>query len=236
VEDHDRTVRGVHLAAARELGQGWPEYLRGLATALHFADHTVANLRDAQGYLSNIWNVVTADGRVTSKEIGRLVEGCRVVHRALEPIYSQAGALKLDRTLLRRLEVEEWKAMLEEFKLPPPDRDNLSDWVNVIDGWIGAALHATGKLRDAALEQLLLAESQVAKFTRDGLKPVAAPPASDIPSQYDTLLPGKERPLQKKLDWWDRFQVADGVVATVARSAVAVGIVGSVIAIGSQVG
>jgi hypothetical protein len=65
---------------------------------------------------------------------------------------------------------------------------------------------------------------------------VAAPPASEVPPQYDTLLPGKERPRQKKLDWWDRFQVADGVIATVARSAVAVGIVGSVIAVGGAVG
>jgi Zn-dependent protease with chaperone function len=236
VENHDRDVRGTHMAAARALGQGWPEYLRGLASVLHYADHTANNLRDAQGHFHNIWSVVTADGRVTNKEITRLIEGCQQVYRALEPIYSRAESLKPDRTLLRRLEVEQWSALLEAFKLPPPNRDNISDWVNVADGWVGAALHATGKLRDAALEQLLLAESQVARFTRDDMKPAEAPPASEVPAQYDTLMPGKERPRQKKLDWWDRFQVADGVLATVARSAVAVGIVGSVIAIGDRVG
>ncbi len=236
VENHDREVRGTHLAAARALGQGWPEYLRGLAAVLHYSDHAVANLRDAQGHLSNIWGVVTADGRVTNKEITRLIDGCQQVYRALEPLYSRAESVKLDRTLLRRLEVEQWPAMLEQLKLPPPNRENISDWVNVIDGWIGAASHALGRLRDAALEQLLLAESQVAKFTRDDLKPAAAPPPSEVPAQYDTLLPGKERPRQKKLDWWDRFQVADGVLATIARSVVAIGIVGSVIAIGGRVG
>jgi Zn-dependent protease with chaperone function/tetratricopeptide (TPR) repeat protein len=236
VETHDRTCRAAHLAAARELGQGWPEYLRGLASVLHFADHNAANLRDARGYVANIWGVVTADGRVTGKEINRLIEGCQQLYRVLQPLYNQAGAITLDRTLLRRLEVESWGAMLEELKLPPPTRENISDWINVIDGWIGAALHAVGRLRDAALEQLLLAEGQVAKFTRDKLKPMAAPPPSEVKAGYDTLLPGKERPLQKKLDWWDRFQVADGIVATVARSAVAVGIVGSVIALGGQVG
>jgi Zn-dependent protease with chaperone function len=236
VETHDRTCRAAHLAAARQLGQGWPEYLRGLAAVLHYADHTAANLRDAQGYLANIWGVVTADGRVTNKEITRLIEGCQQVYRVIEPIYKQSEAVKPDRTLLRRLEVETWAAMLEELKLPPPNRDNLSDWVNVIDGWIGAGMHAMGRLRDAALEQLLLAESQVAKFTRENMKAASAPPASVVPAQYDTLLPGKERPLQKRLDWWDRFQVADGAVAMIARSAVAVGIVGSVIAIGGQVG
>jgi Zn-dependent protease with chaperone function len=236
VENHDREVRGTHMAAARALGQGWPVYLRGLASVLHYADHTAANLRDAQGHFHNVWSVVTADGRVTNKEITRLIECCQQVYRALEPVYSRAETLKPDRTLLRRLEVEYWSALLEAFKLPAPNRDNISDWVNVADGWVGAALHAVGKLRDAALEQLLLAESQVARFTRDDMKPAQAPPASEIPAQYDILLPGKERPRQKKLDWWDRFQVADGLLATVARSAVAVGIVGSVIAIGDQVG
>ena len=57
-----------------------------------------------------------------------------------------------------------------------------------------------------------------------------------MPKQFATLLPGNERPRQKRLDWWDRFQTADGVVATIARSVVALGIVGSVIAIGAHVG
>ncbi|HET9861875.1 MAG TPA: hypothetical protein VFP37_00415, partial [Steroidobacteraceae bacterium] len=43
-------------------------------------------------------------------------------------------------------------------------------------------------------------------------------------------------PRQKKLDWWDRFQTADGVLPMIARSAVAIGIVGSVVLLGSHVG
>ena len=60
--------------------------------------------------------------------------------------------------------------MLEEFKLPPPNRENIGDWLNVIDGWVGAAIAAIARLRDAALEQLLLVEGQVAKFARDNLQ------------------------------------------------------------------
>ena len=154
----------------------------------------------------------------------------------LSTVHGQAKEVSLDRTLLRRLEVESWGALLEEFKLPPPNRENIGDWLNVIDGWIGAAIAAVARLRDAALEQLLLVEGQVAKFARENLKPADAPPASAVPKQYSTLLPGKERPRQKRLDWWDRFQTADGIVATIARSVVALGIVGSVIAIGAHVG
>lgn len=236
VEAHDRDCRTAHLFAARLLDKGWPNYLTGLAAVLHYADHVAANLRDAQGYVSNIYQVVTADGRVSSDELGRLVAGCQELYRPLATIYGQAAQIVLDRTLLRRLEVESWQAMLEEFKLPGPDRDNIGKWLEVIDGWIGAALHALGKLRIAALEQLLLAEQQVAKFVVDGMPAADAPPASSVPADYPTLVPGSERPRQKRLDWWDRFHAADGVLPMIARSAVAVGIVGGVIVLGERLG
>ena len=236
IEAHDKLCRSTHLAAAKTLGKGWPEYLRALAAILHYADHTEANLRDVQGFVANIYNVVTADGRVSAKELTRLLEGCQQLYGVLSAVHGHASEISLDRTLLRRLEAESWSALLEEFKLPPPNRDNLGEWLNVIDGWTGAAIAAIGRLREAALEQLLLVEGQVAKFARENLKPADAPPASTVPRQFATLSPGRERPRQKRLDWWDRFQTADGVVATIARSAVALGIVGSVIAIGAHVG
>ena len=236
IETHDKLCRSAHLSAAKVLDKGWPAYLRSLAAMLHYADHTEANLRDVQGYVANIYGVVTADGRVSSKELNRLIEGCQQLYAVLGAFYNQAKEVSLDRTLLRRLEIENWEAMLEEFKLPPPNRENIGQWLNVIDGWMSAAIAAVARLREAALEQLLLVESQVAKFARENLKPADAPPASGVPAKYSTLLPGKERPRQKRLDWWDRFQTADGIVATIARSVVALGIVGSVIAIGANVG
>lgn len=236
IESHDRSCRTAHLAAARTLQKGWPEYLQGLAAALHYADHSEANLRDAQGYVANIYAIVTADGRVSSAELKRLVDGCHQLHEVLGAVYAEASRVTLDRTVLRRLEVDNWPAMLEEFTLPPPHRENIGDWLNVIDGWVGAALYALSALRVAALEQLLLAESQVAKFVREGMTPADAPPPCVMPHEYRTLLPGKERPRQKRLDWWDRFQTADGVLPAIARSLVALGIVGSVIALGAHVG
>ncbi len=236
IEAHDQLCRTAHLAAARTLQKGWPEYLQGLAAALHYADHSEANLRDVQGYVANIYGIVTADGRVSSNELTRLLEGCQQLHSVLQRVYEEGPNITLDRTLARRLEVENWMAMLEEFKLPPPDRENIGDWLNVIDGWVNSARYALGRLRDAALEQLLLAENQVSKFVRDDITPADAPPAAVMPKEYRTLVPGNERPRQKRLDWWDRFQTADGVVPTIARSAVALGIVGGVVALGTSVG
>ncbi len=236
IEAHDERCRTAHLAAARSLQKGWPEYLQGLAATLHYADHSEANLRDVQGYVGNIYGIVTADGRVSSAELARLIEGCQQLHAVLQRVYEEGPQVRLDRTLARRLEVENWMAMLEDFKLPPPDRENIGQWLNVIDGWVNAARFALGRLRDAALEQLLLAESQVAKFVRDAIAPADAPPASAVPKEYRTLLPGRERPRQKRLDWWDRFQTADGTLPTIARSTVALGVVGGVVAFGANVG
>jgi hypothetical protein len=236
IETHDRTCRTAHLSAARVLQKGWPEYLQGLAAALHYADHCEANLRDVQGYVGNIYGVVTADGRVSATELARLIEGCQQLYRVLQAVYADTPHVTLDRTLTRRLEVESWTAMLEAFQLPPPDRENIGQWLDVIDGWVGAARHSLSRLRTAALEQLLLVEGQVAKFVRDKLQPADAPPATVVPREFLTLMPGKERPRQKRLDWWDRFQTADGVVPAIARSIVAVGIVGSVVALGAHVG
>jgi hypothetical protein len=50
------------------------------------------------------------------------------------------------------------------------------------------------------------------------------------------LVAGSERPRQLTLGWWDRFQVADGVIATVARFVVAAAIIGCVLWAGRLVG
>jgi Zn-dependent protease with chaperone function len=234
IEAHDQLCRTAHLAAAKVLGKGWDHYLRGLAGALHYADHSEANLRDAQGLVSNVYSVVTADGRVSGRELTRLVVACEHLHGVLHGLYQQAAAVILDRTLLRRLEAQNWVGALGELSLPAPDKENIGNWLGVIDSWIGAAGGALGALRRAALEQLLLTETQVAKFARDGVAVADAPPASTLPAQYLTLLPGTERQRQTRLDWWDRFQTATGLLPAIARLVVAGGIVGTVITVAAN--
>lgn len=237
LQAHDRAVRTAHWSAARTLSQGWDAYLEGLLAILHYADHAEANVRDAQGALANVYRVVTADGRVSRKERGRLLVTSHDLFNALQPIYtSEMQQVVLDRTLLRRLRVESWPKTLGEFALEPPSSDDLGSWLGVIDGWVNACTGALGALRLAALEQLLLAEEQVARFVREGMRPGPAPEASKAPPAYVVLLPGHERERQRRLDWWDRFHTADGVVPTLARLAVACGIVAVVVGMGGGVG
>ncbi|MBC7983852.1 MAG: M48 family metalloprotease [Candidatus Obscuribacterales bacterium] len=236
VHAHDRRCRAAHFAAAEKLGNGWGSYLRGLAHMLHYADHVEANLGDAQGAMHNVYAIVTADGRVSKRELKRLVDACDELYKALREVHDQSTEVSLDRTLTRRMSVESWPQVLEKFELPPPTKENIGDWIGVIDGWTNAAESALSSLRLAALEQLLLAESQVAKFTRERMTPNAAPEPSKAPIQYTVLLPGKERARQKKLGLWDRFQVADGLVPTLARLGVAAAIIAAVVGVGGFVG
>jgi len=164
VQAHDRRCRAVHLAAAGQLGLGWDAYLKGLVAILHYAEHSEANLRDAHGALCNTVSVVTADGRVSSSERRVLLNACAEVHNALRHIYEDEGkVIVLDRTLLRRLKAESWQQALGSFTLPAADQNNVGEWLNAIDSWVGSAGLALSALRQAALEQLLLAEAQVAR-------------------------------------------------------------------------
>ncbi|MBL8271031.1 M48 family metallopeptidase [Steroidobacter sp.] len=234
---HDKRCRSVHLSAAKQLGNGWEDYLKGLLALLHYAEHNDANLQDAYGAMRNVLNIVTADGRVSDGERRRLIHACADVHNALRHIYEDEGRLiQLDRTVLRRLKVDSWQAALGDFNLPPADQNNLGDWLQAIDSWVGSAAAALSALRQASLEQLLLVEGQVARFVRTKLQPGAAPEPSVVPNQYPVFVPGSERPRQKKLDLWDRFHVADGLVPTLARLTVACGIIAAVLSVGTTVG
>lgn len=237
VQVHDRRCRSVHLAAAVQLGSGWDAYLKGLVAILHYAEHSEANLRDAHGALCNTVSIVTADGRVSAAERRALLNACAEVHNALRHIYEDEGkVIVLDRTLLRRLKVESWQQALGSFALPLADENNVGEWLNAIDSWVASAGSALSALRQASLEQLLLAEAQVARFVRDKMPPGAAPDATQFPEKYPVLVPGSERPRKTRLDLWDRFHVADGLVPTLARLTVACGIIAAVLSVGETVG
>jgi Zn-dependent protease with chaperone function len=236
VRDHDRRCRATHLAAAKALGEDWAKYLKGLLELLHYADHVEANLLDAHGLLSHTVDVATADGQVSSSELSSIVYTADTAHAALKDVHDAAEQVIPDRTVLKRMRAESWSALLGKLELPPPHQENIGDWLNAVSSWIRSASSSLAALRLAALEQLLAAETQIAAFTRKGLKPAGAPPASVVPSSYRLLTPGSERPRRAKLTWWDRFQTASGTFPTLARLATAAAIIGAVLVVASSVG
>nr|WP_298136065.1 M48 family metallopeptidase [uncultured Pseudomonas sp.] len=233
---HDRQCRAVHLAVAANLGNGWSDYLIGLIDVLHYAEHSLADLRDAQGLLSNVTAVVTADGKVSARELKRLLKTANELHRVLGVIHGHKAELLLDAELAARLGVQSWAESVETFSLPLASNDNINDWMRVIDGWVNSLAGQLADLCSATLEQLLHTEAELARQLREQQAAPAAPTPSQIPLQYGVLLAGAERKRQNKLDWWDRFQIADGLFATFARLLVAGAIVGVVLGFGSLAG
>ncbi|RZU47976.1 Zn-dependent protease with chaperone function [Fluviicoccus keumensis] len=229
IQAHDRDCRTAHLAAAQQVGGGWRQYLQGLIEVLHFAEHTAADLADAKGLLANVFNVVIADGKVSDAERKRLVKVAAALHAALAAVHQQKGQVRLDSSLQNRLDTGSWSAMLGEFQLSAPDEHNIGEWLRVIDGWTDSVTGACNALATAALELLLLAEARVAGAVHGGEPAGDAPAPSAVPGQYARLLVGQERERQKKLDWWSRFQTADGILPGTARLLVAGGIVSAVL-------
>ncbi|WP_426344177.1 M48 family metallopeptidase [Pseudoduganella sp. R-32] len=234
---HDATVRAWHYAAAVKLGEGWPAYLDSLLDVLHYAEHGAANVRDAWGLVLNTRAVVTAVARQSESNIQRLIADCCGLYVVLDEIYRGNGAVQLDPQLMERLDIKEsWQDALQKFTLPPVSRDNINDWLQVVANWTSHTSNWLGALRSAVLEQMLVSETLLASHVRSGAPIEAAPQACQVPKTYSVLLAGSERKLQTSLDWWSRFQRADGWLAGGARLAVAGGVVVSVLGMGMALG
>jgi Zn-dependent protease with chaperone function len=224
---HDAQVRSWHLSMADQIGGGWRAYLEGLLALLHYAEHTEANLEDAHGLLLNVAGVVTAVPHVTNEGVLRVVAAANELHFLMEQVYQHRGELVLDPMLVSRLELEgNWQQMLGEFTLPMAGRENLTHWMDAIGGWVGHMNGTLTSLRAAALEQLLLTETLVAKHARLGAQPKEAPAPSRVPVKYALLMPGDERKRQTRLGLWARFLRAEGWLPGAARLLAAAAVVG----------
>lgn len=233
---HDKLCRSLHLAIAKSISPRWHDYLLGLLSVLHYAEHVEADLLDAHGAYCNVLAVVTADGKVSKKEMKRLVKQAGELYVVLEKIHAYKNQIQLDTSLTGWLKVESWPSMLEEFKLNPPAADNMQGWAEIIDGWVQVTAQALASLGTAALEQLLIHEQQLTNKLQDNLQLDEPADVSTVAPNYQPFAPGQERQRQKRLHWWDRFKVADGLIPATARLIVAASIVGTVLSFGSMAG
>lgn len=223
---HDRACRDAHLAAAAAFGGGWDEYLRGLIRVVHYAEHAAADLRDAWSSFHTVFAVVTADRNISSFELERLVAAGNDVLATLRGIHDCRHGVRLDELLMARCADLPWSAMLGDCPLPDATTDNMSSWLEHAPTQVERTVQLLDLVGTAALEHLLLTEHRIRDAWPSGTFIRVAPAPSRVECEYDALLPGLERPKQTRLGWWDRFQTADGLIAGVARSVVALAIVG----------
>jgi Zn-dependent protease with chaperone function len=230
LQAHDHLCRSWHHGQAVALGGGWSRYLDGLLALIHYAEHSAANVQDAQGMLNNAAAIVTAVRRVTAEGVSRVVMAANDLHHLMEQIHREAGRVLVDPRLRERMELGgTWRESLEEFTLPLAQNDNINEWLRVIDGWVDSLVNSLNALRSAALEELLLTETMIARHARSGGQPEAAPAPSLAPDSYALLPAGAERKRQTRLGPWARFQRADGLLPGSARLLVAGAIVVAVL-------
>lgn len=235
--EHDRACRSAHARAAELTGNGWPEYLQGLIELLHYATHAARNVADAHGKVEHVLQIVLADGRVSKSERAQVLTAANELHRALIAVWDRIKEVKLPSTVQTMVdEADAFDVFKEPLGLPMAREEILSEWLSAMGGWTEGAGFAMRTLANSALEALLEGEAKVAAALRDGVELEAAPERAVVPKRYETCVIGAERERQKKLDWWDRFQTADGVVPGTLRAAVACSLLLPVMFLGGRVG
>ena len=178
----------------------------------HYAEHNVRNLDDAEGLVGNTWAVITADGNISGSELQRLLKDAGDLYQALHRIYEDREKLVLAKPLLDRLKLASWAEALEPLRLPVPAQETIADWMNHAPDWIGGAMSALTQLRSAALEELLVVEKRPGG-ARTGRSDSARRPGSECVASRLSGAP--HRPgaqAQTKLNWWDSFQTASGII------------------------
>ncbi|MBL8679005.1 MAG: M48 family metalloprotease [Myxococcales bacterium] len=247
VAKRDRDLRTVHQRMARKVGHGWAAYHESLVRLVHYAEHAASDIADANGYLNNVFQIVMADGHVSQAEYQRLLAASRVAYRALANAYAQKDSIVLPPAVLDRLNraasrreadhFPSFAARLGELQLGEPNDFNLGQWLPNAQSWLGTVPFDFESLADAAVDELLDVEAKLRAAINGGDEAIAAieqaPAPAQFPAQYVTLEPGQERERQRTLGWWDRFQLADGVVPGVARAAVASAMLGGMAVLGN---
>lgn len=234
---HDADCRAAHRDAARALGEGWPALLESLGALLHYATHASRNLRDAHGCLANVVDIVLADGSVSAAERRRVIAAASDVQEQLEAAFRDYGSLVLPPQVSEAFEARGgFTTLSKRLGMGAPTEENIGDWLGVVDGWVNGAVGDLGVLAEATLDVLLDAEDHVARCYAEGVSPNVAPAPAKVPTRYATCLVDAERPRQKRLDLWDRFQTADGFFPGAARFTVASLLLVPALFVGGSVG
>jgi len=226
---HDANCRKAHLIVGEEFGQGWKDYLLGLVSKLHFSEHLAAIVDNEHSLLINTWNVITADGQIGYFEKKRMLKVCDQTQATMTIVSEKLLQLHLPESIRKDLNIENWKEQCPQFDLVPATKNNWPDWVRAASESKSHISHVLNILKTSTLEELIKVEAELREHVKNATKPGAAPELGLCPSNYPVLLPGDEHVLQKKLDLWNRFQLAHGLVPTMARLAVSLTIVGGTI-------
>jgi len=226
---HEADCRATHMQIAEKYQNGWPEYLRNTLDLLHCSDHLLAVVQNEQALLVNTWQVITADGKIGYFEKKRILKVCENADRVMRSVSENLGQLEFSEKINKELGIESWPKSSPVFDFSPVNKQNWPQWCQEASNVMAHFKHALGLLHNLFLEDLLESEAALKTHFQTGTNPPPAPASGKCAQDYPTLLSGEEYVLQKKLDLWNRFQLAHGVGPSVLRTLVALTIVGGTI-------
>ncbi|WP_428034587.1 M48 family metallopeptidase [Amphritea sp.] len=222
---HDARCRNAHLQGARECGQGWENYLLALIRLLHCSEHLHAKIENEVALLVNTWEVITADGKIGYFEQRRMLRVCNAVQDEMRLISNAAAHIVLPDPIVKVTGFENWSERFPEFDIADVNKKNWGEWCEVASTLMNNLLYTLSEIKSATLEELVTSEEKIAQHLLANTVPDVAPDGGSCPAEYPVLLPGDEHELQQKLDLWNRFQLAHGLVPSTLRFVIAFGIV-----------
>lgn len=233
LKQHDASCRRAYLQAAEQLDQGWHSYLLSLNKLLHCTSHLAAVAHNEQALLTNTWLVITADKQIGFFEKRRMIRVAKQVEAVLREVASTLQTLRPTASTLEKLGIDRWKEQIPQFNLLNVSEKNWADWCPAASQEISSIAGLLDYISDVTLEEIIEAEQTLHHVIIDAdVLLTDAPASASTPEDYLTLLPGNEHVLQQKLDLWNRFQLAQGLLPTLSRLLIAGGIVGGTILFG----
>lgn len=230
LKQHDSLCRNAHIAAASQWNSGWDRYLRSLTSLMHCGAHLKAVVDNESALLSNTWSVITADGQIGYFEKRRMINACKSIHQVMKTVDDAAKQIQLSPDVMQTAGIENWPEQYPEFDLIEVSKKNWQDWCGAASERMSNISYVFGLIEDIAQDLLIRAEKTVEQHTRAETQPEQEQTEfSIIPDDYPVLLPGNEHVLQRKLDLWNRFQLAHGFLPTLSRLMVSAGVIGGTI-------
>lgn len=229
LKHHDASCRRAHIQLAESYGKGWPEYLKGLVELLHCTEHMAARADDEHALLVNTWQVITADGQIGYFEKKRMIRVCEKLHNVMSEISNAIVALELPQKIQAETKIDNWREQSPVFNLEKVSKKNWPQWCEAASGLSDQISGLLRYIQYLTLEELIGVEKELRKHRKENTVPEEAAPAAKCPDSYPILVQGNENKLQRKLDLWNRFQLAHGFFPTTMRLLVSLSIVGGTI-------
>ncbi|NOQ75930.1 MAG: M48 family metalloprotease [Crocinitomix sp.] len=228
LHEHDKKCRSVNYKVAKSLGTNQQVLYEKLMNAIHYTEHTNNKLGDLLNTFSNALAIAGA-GSSNDEQIRKVLQHANRLGDFLETIFENSEKVVEVGLLNKSFGEKPYAELYEKYQLGHADRQNINDWIGHLQGWLDIARINIWKLRNAALERLLIYEKELQNAHANNTNLGGLNTQITIPEKYATLIRGDENEPEFKLSFWDRFLAGYGIVPMIAKFIVSAALILGVI-------